>query len=190
MGGLKMDAVTAGLIGTGIGALTGIAGGWLNGWRQSKIEHEKWIRSKQDTIEKDTRLALADLIKKLAAGIHAIAWLTWKAENEPDNLSENDLSAYDSTLQSLFPDIVGSRVVLAALSRETHEQVSPLVNQLYVFDVRIGKAAALYRNSMPEGIKALAACHHDCLQFDKVLLDEVTKINTPEMVTLKRRGAK
>lgn len=99
-----MDAATAGLIGTGIGALTGLAGGWLNGRRQSKIEH--------------------------------------------------------------------------------------VVQQHYVFDVRLGKAAALYRNSISEGIKALAACHHDCLQFDRVLLDEVTKINTSEMVTLKRGRAK
>src|SRR5262245_38210832 len=118
-----MDATTASLIGASIGALTGLAGGWLSGVRQSKIEHQKWVRANRDTIEKDARLALADLTKKLAAGVHAMCWLSWKAKFEPDKLSERDLSAYDTSMQSLFPDIVGSRVILAALSKETHDLV-------------------------------------------------------------------
>ena len=47
-----MDPTVASLIGAGIGALAGLTGGWLNGWRQSKLEYEKWTRSKQDGIEK------------------------------------------------------------------------------------------------------------------------------------------
>ena len=177
-----MDATTSSLIGAGIGALAGLAGGWLNGWRQSKIEHEKWRRSRYDTVERDARLALADLTKKLAMGIHAIAWITWKAKHETDKLSESGLSAYDTTMKTLFPDIVGSRVSLAALNRVSHDLVSPLIEQLYAFDVRIAKAAALYRNSALEGCRALAECHDDCLQFDKVFLDEVTKIGIPKML--------
>jgi len=178
-----MDAATASLIGAGLGALAGLAGGWLNGWRQSKIEQERWRRSRLDTVERDARLALAELTKKLAVGVHAIAWLTWKAKYEPDKLSENDLSAYDTTMQSLFPDIVGSRIALAALTKETHNLISPLIEQLYDFDVRIAKAAALYRESASAGVRALVEYHDKCLQFDRLLLDEVIKIGIPEMMT-------
>jgi hypothetical protein len=183
-----MDATTASLIGASIGALAGLGGGWLNGWRQSKIEHQKWVRARYDTIEKDARLALADLTKKLAAGVHAICWLTWKAKYEPEKLSEADLSAYDTSMQTLFPDIVGSRVILAALSKETHDLVSPLVLQLYAFDVRVAEGAALFRRSPADGIKVLATCHDDCLQFDRVLLDEVTRIGLPEGLTGAKGG--
>jgi len=175
-----MDATTASLIGASIGALAGLGGGWLNGWRQSKIEHQKWVRARYDAIEKDARLALADLTKKLAAGVHAICWLSWKAKYESEKLSERDLSAYDTSMQTLFPDIVGSRVILAALSKETHDLMSPLVLKLYAFDVRVAEGAASFRKSPADGIKALAACHDDCLQFDLVLLEEVTRIGLPK----------
>ena len=171
-----MDSTTASLIGAGLGALAGLAGGWLNGWRQSKLEYEKWTRARQDTIEKETRLALADLTKKIAAGINAIAWVTWKAKNEPERFSENDLTTYDTTMKTLFPDIVGSRVTLAALSKEVHDQVSPLLTKLYRLDVQTTNAAAVYRKTALEGTEALAECLSEVSKFDESLLNEVTRI--------------
>lgn len=179
-----MDPTTASLIGAGIGALAGLTGGWLNGWRQSKLEYEKWTRSRQDTLEKDTRLALADLTKRMAAGTHAIAWLTWKAKHELDRFSENDLTAYDATMKTLFPEIVGSRVALAALNKEIHDQVSPWIEGLYELDVKTAKAAALYRNTVLEGAKVLAECHGDTLKFDKLFLEEVTRMGIREEIAV------
>lgn len=179
-----MDPTTASLIGAGIGALAGITGGWLNGWRQSKLENEKWLRSRQEAIEKDTRLALADLTKKIAAGIHAMAWLAWKAKIEPTRLSENDLTTYDVTMNTLFPDIVGSRVALAALSKEIHAQISPLIQRLYDLDVKIAETAALYRNSPSEGSKELAEFLSETSRFDKIFLEEVTRIGIGELVAV------
>lgn len=175
-----MDPTTASLLGAGIGALAGLAGGWLNSWRQANLEYEKWTRSRQDAIEKDTRLALADLTKKIAAGVHAMAWLAWKAKIEPSRLSENDLTTYDTTMGILFPDIVGSRVVLAALSKEIHDQISPLIQQLYDLDVKIAETASLYRSSVSEGTKALANVLSETSKFDKMFLKAVTKIGISE----------
>lgn len=181
-----MDPTTAGLIGTGIGALVGLGGGWLNGWRQSKLEYEKWTRSRQDSIERDARLAFADLTKKIAAVIHAMAWLTWKAVNEPRRFSKNDLITYDSAIKVLFPDIVGSRVTLAALSGAIHDQISPLIQELYALDVKIAEAGVLYRDSVSEGIKMLVKCHSESSTFDGLFLKEVIRIGigTPVVKTL------
>lgn len=179
-----MDPTTASLIGAGIGALAGLAGGWLNSWRHSKLEYEKWTRSRRDAIEKDTRLALADLAKKIAAGIHAMAWLAWKAKIEPSRLSQDDLTTYDTTMNTLFPDIVGSRVALAALSKEIHDQISPLIQQLYDLDVKIAKTSSLYRDSVSEGTQALANFLSETSKFDEVFLKEVTRIGLVETTAM------
>ena len=171
-----MDATLASLIGTAIGAVSGLAGGYLAGRQQSHLEHEKWRRTREDNLEKDIRSAVAELTRKLAAGIHAIGWLTWKAENYPKKITEDDLENYDKDMKSLFPDIVGSRIAVAALSREMHTKMTPLVNALYNLDAQVAKAAMAFKDTQDEGSKALADCYGKSRQFVDEFLEKVTEI--------------
>jgi hypothetical protein len=50
-----MDPVLASLAGALIGALAGIAGGWLSNWHQTRLEREKWHRGRSDEFAKDLR---------------------------------------------------------------------------------------------------------------------------------------
>jgi len=171
-----MDATMASLIGTAIGALSGLAGGYLAGRRQSQLEYEKWRREREDNLEKDIRSAVAELTKKLAAGIQAIGWLTWKAENYPTKITEDDLANYDNDMKTLFPDIVGSRIAVAALNRETHTKMTPLVNELYSLDAQVAKATMTFKDSQEGGCKALADCYGKSRQFNDEFLEKVTEI--------------
>lgn len=171
-----MDGATASLIGAAIGAISGLGGGYLAGRRQMQLEREKWLRSRKDEHEKALRLAVAELTRKLAAGTHAIAWLTWKAKNAPTELTEQDLSVYNKEMKTLFPDIVGSRVVVVALDKEVHTKMTPLILKLYSLDEQVARAAMLFEDARSDCITALAHYYDVDLDLDKELLTKVTEI--------------
>jgi hypothetical protein len=170
-----MDATAASLIGTAIGAISGLGGGYLAGRRQTQLEREKWVRSRNDEHEKTLRLALAELTRKLAAGTHAIAWLTWKAKYASTELTEGDLSVYNKDMKALFPDIVGSRIVVVALDKEIHTKITPLILNLYSLDAQVARAGMLFKGARSDCIKAIAQYYEAVLEFDKELLTKVTE---------------
>ncbi len=183
-----MDPTIASLVGTAIGALVGLAGGFLTSRQQSKLEYLKWVRTKEDEYEKEVRLAVAELTKKLAAGTQAISWFTSKAQIEPANLSEHDLLAYDKTIQTLYLDIVSARIVVAALNKEIHAQMTPLAGKLYSLDIRIANAEALFRSSQKqEAINELAICADIASQFEDELIERVTEIIGLDKAAIKSR---
>lgn len=171
-----MDATIASLIGAAIGAISGLTGGYLTGRRQSQLERERWIRSRKDEHQKNLRLAVAELTRKLAVGTHEVAWVTWKAKHAPTELTEEDLSAYNKGMKTLFPDIVGSRVVVDALDKATHTRMTPLVLKLYGLDEQVALAAMLFKDTKKDGIAALADCYDTCLEIDEEILTKVTEI--------------
>jgi hypothetical protein len=171
-----MDATTASLLGTAIGALTGLAGGFLAGRQQSKLEHQKWLQTQDDEYKKEVRLAVAELTKKLATGAHTISWYTSKAKIGPSIVTENDLLAFDNAMYALYPDIVSSRIVVAALNKEIHTKMTSLVKKLYSLDGQAIKAVVTFRNSQQDGIKELANCYDEAIRFENELIEQVTEI--------------
>jgi len=164
------------LMGTVLGATIALVGVLITGWRQAKLEENKWRRSRKDERQKETRLAAAELTRGLAAGIHAVAWCSWKARYEPDDLKEKDFAAYDREIKGLFPTIVGARIVLAALNENMHQQMTPFVKELYSLDRELAEASVLFRRSRDEGLKAVEACYQHAHVYDKMLLEQVSRI--------------
>src|ERR1051326_1558955 len=171
-----MDATTASLIGAAIGAISGLGGGYLGGLWQSRLERAKWLRSRNDEREKQLRIAVAELTRKLAVGTHQIAWLTWKARNAPAELTEEDISIYNGEMKALLPDIVASRVVVDALDKSIHAKVTPLVEILYALDAQVALAGILFKSSKEDCAEALASYYETCLDIDKRILQEVTEM--------------
>ncbi len=164
------------VMGTIVGAMVAFVGVLFAGWRQARLERDKWERAQSDEWDKETRLALAELTRGLAAGVHAIAWCTWKAKYEPDEMKNVDFAKYDKEIKGLFPTIVGARVVLAGLDSKTHEKMAPLIKKLYKLDKELAQASVLFRKSRQEGINRLVTCYSNSNKFDKEILQTVTEI--------------
>jgi hypothetical protein len=165
-----------GVLGALVGALAAIGGSVFTSNRQASLEKDKWQRAKEDEWEKETRLALAELTKNLAAAVHAIAWCTWCAASEPEEMHVGHFSRYDRESKGLFPVIVGARVVLATLDHELHEKMTPLIKKLYRLDEELSHAAALFRKEREQGLEKLAICYKESSQFDKEILQTVSNI--------------
>lgn len=125
-----MDPVIASLMGTAIGGLFGIAGAILTGRRQARIEQEKWLQARKDDIEKETRLAVAELTRNIAVAIQAMLWFTAKAGNIPQRISQVDISEYDKAIQQLLPDILSSLMVVSALDTGVSDKMAPLLYRI------------------------------------------------------------
>ncbi len=178
-----MNPEAAAILGATIAAIVALFVALLNSWRQSKLEHEKWLRAREDETDKEFRLAIADLTKKIVQGTHQIIWLAWKAKNEPTNLKEEDFVMYDKQMAEIFPEIVGARIMVAALNQNVHSDITPFVRRLYALDEEVAKARILFRETPEKGSETLAACYDKTIEFDGELLMRVT-----DVVGLSRQG--
>ena len=175
-----MDAGLAAILGASIGAIAGLLGGLLNGWRQAKIEREKMQHERATTITTELRSAVADVTRALAAGIHAMEWLTWSAEKKSDLLTEEKLAQkaeeYNLTMNKLFPEIVGSLVVVASIENEVYKKLSPLSEKLEKLDVAISKEFLSTDEPLPKRVDKLAEYHVQANDLAKALPKEVREI--------------
>ena len=144
--------------------------------RAQLLEVLKSQLAAKDEAARNLRQAVAEMTKRIAAGIHSMCWLCWVAKYSPEECDEVRLESYDREMHLILSDLVGTRVVVAALDDSIHTSLSPLAGKLYELDVTIGKAKALYANSREKGIKALAELHDETLRFDKELLKAVTTL--------------
>jgi hypothetical protein len=132
--------------------------------------------SRRDEAARNVRVAVAEVAKGLAAGSHAICWLCWMAKYSPKEMTSEQLRSYEKEINTILSELVGSRVILAALDEKIHSSLSPLVKKLYSLDVQVGEATVLYASSPEEGLKALAKLHRVSLEFDDELLEAVTNL--------------
>ena len=151
-----MDGAVAGLLGATIGALSGLAGGFFTGRRQLKVERDKWLQARKDEIQKDIRLAAAELTRKIAAANHSMVWLTWKAHFQPNDLTKEDISVYDKEMHVLKPEIIGALMNLCALDKSLYDKMNPFVTKTNVLDGRI-RIAAISFDASPESTREAIA---------------------------------
>lgn len=134
-----------------------------------------WLTRKTE-LNKELRLAVAEFTKNLALGNHAMSWLTWKAKNTPDLLTEGDIANYEETINSMFNNLVASRIIVAALNKRIHAHMASLVQQMYALDEKIATAGALFRHSPKESKENLAGYYTAVAEFEIELLDTVTEL--------------
>ncbi len=140
-----------------------------------KIEEFKSRLIMDSESHRNVRLAVAEVSKRLAAATHSICWATWPAKDHPKSF-ESLVDKYDGEIHLLFSDLVAARVVLAALSPAVHDQMSPLIDQLYGLDVNMGEAKCLFEEDHQRALVALAKLHTAARKLDDALLEAVTNL--------------
>lgn len=91
----------------------------FNSWSQSKLENQKWVQARQDDANKNLRMAIIEMARKLATANQLVQFLTWKAKFEPKNLSTTDIDGYDAGMKVLLPDLMTSELTVAAMDKDT-----------------------------------------------------------------------
>src|SRR5437868_1746344 len=135
------------MLGTIAGAAIALIGVWAQGIRQSRSEDKKWLREKKDETQKEARLAVSELIKKVAAGFHSMTWVLWIARFLPDHVTRKHISEHDTRLHAIYTKLVAAQSAVAALDESLYQKTKPLVDELYKYDARLALLAKDLRTS-------------------------------------------
>jgi hypothetical protein len=187
---LKEELILAVVDKAAIGLLILIAGYFLNSWLEEfrteqstlletfkrdedrKAEQDRWEQKRTDELATSIRVGIVELARKLAAGNHAISWLTFNAKHEPREVAPEQIRAYESEIKVVLSEIVAARVNLAALSKDMHDRVAHLVDEFYGRDGAVGRQLKLLPTEPDDAIRALAEIHDETHRYDKKLTQE------------------
>ena len=131
--------------------------------------------AKRAELGRNTRMALADLVKKLAAAAHSMTWITWDAQHNPSAITAARFESYDKEMHLLLSDIIASRAVLASLSPDTHRALAPFAKRVSELDAGIAKAKHELSADREMAIQMLTTTFQFLYEFDQKLLAEVEK---------------
>lgn len=171
-----MNIQTITLVAALIAAITSIGNVYFNYLSATSLERQKWDKAREDELQKNLRLALADFSCELATGVQRATWLLWIAENNPSSFSEKDLSTYDEEMRAILPRFFTARVMVAAHDIATYERLSDLTSRLYKLDSDIAVAGQQFRESRKDGLKALQLLYRGAQQLHPRLPDELAKV--------------
>ena len=87
----------------------------------------------------------------------------------------------------LLSELVGARVGLAALDKQTHDELAQFIDRLYNLDVAVGEAKALYLTDREAGRGALAKLHQKP-QFSTTACLKASQLLEPFTSVLDPRG--
>jgi hypothetical protein len=141
-----------GFLGVVVGAVISFLGLRLQARNQERLEGERWRRSADDEHRKrqqaradqyrlETRLAAADLAKKIAAAAQSMTWVTWIARHDAEHFSHVLVKEHDERMVGLYGELVAAQVLLAALEPPLFHRMRPLVKTVYDLDARIALEA-------------------------------------------------
>ncbi|MBC9821038.1 hypothetical protein [Terrabacter sp. MAHUQ-38] len=163
-----MDAALAGLLGTAIGAVAGIAGSLLSSRHQMRLERERIDAARHDELTRAARQSLLDLVQLVATGTQAIAWVTWAVECRPVEESLVEARRYEDSMRELLPRLVSAQVAVASLSAPaTYERLDPLVRTLVHLDARVGTALVGHEQGDATSTAELLALRDETTAFEQ-----------------------
>lgn len=163
---MALDQGLAAVVGAAVGALAGIVGFAFAGWRQSKLESEKWSRAREDRARSDTRNAVAALAKTLASTAHSMMWASFKVLTA-GKASHETLASFEVEFHAEVSDLVAAQMNLAALDFALYEKVTPFISQAIAMGADTHAALKAAMEKTPDAEDQLRACNQDALNLIK-----------------------
>ncbi len=139
-----------------IGLIAGLLGAYVAGRQQIRLEQQKWRAARQDELDKEKRLAVAELCRTLVTMVQAGQGLAWYATHQPSYINDERAKEYERITEQLWPEIASSRVIVAALDSDIYASINPLFLKTTRLDERMYIALIQLENSRDESIKAMA----------------------------------
>jgi hypothetical protein len=155
-----MDAATAGLLGTVIGAAigagVGIASAILTNRHQRELERVR-SRNELSKIMKEELIAhVAKAAQAMLSAQHSMEWMCWLGLQGPGAIDEQVASRYQQEIHATFPELLGALAVVASHDKRLYNDLARLAEQIYPIDDQIGSALVQYQDA-PERVAEILA---------------------------------
>ena len=87
--------------------------------------------AKRNALVQELRSRTADVFKQAFVLQHAMEWVTWHAEYEPNALTEQSKQDYATEVHQAFPALQGAMTAAGALSMDVYQEMQPILDELY-----------------------------------------------------------
>ncbi|MEZ5944154.1 MAG: hypothetical protein R3C18_22405 [Planctomycetaceae bacterium] len=148
-----------------------------------RLEQTKWPMSREDSLATEFRDALQRVVLPMMSTIHSMCWLTWLVTDDPDQITEERVEAYDKEVHELLPTISGYLTLVATYDIHVFEKLSSHVEKVYALDSDLGSFAhALVRaqrgsnTDVDKYIGRLKKCHDRAVKLEKSIPGEVANL--------------
>lgn len=137
--------------------------------------------NRRATFVGDLRRRTGDAFAQAFVVQHAIEWVTWYANNDPDALDNRMKGEYAQEVHRAFPAFLGAMAATAALSMDVYHGLQPVIRDLYAVEVRVALAM---RDVDTQGeprtaaIGQLIELHEEALRLLEVLPHRLSEVMT------------
>jgi hypothetical protein len=170
---IPVDAALAGLLGTAVGAVAGLAGGVLTGWQQRRAELQRWRAARLDESRQEKLRELQLLTTVMAKAAHEITFMAWSASAKSVDLVRADAASYEDSMRSLLPEIFTAQANAFGLSHSVFEELRALVRKLLDMDGDIGSGIVQLETTPEDAQRHLAAVLERARGLEIEVVDQV-----------------
>jgi hypothetical protein len=145
-----MDATSAAILGTSIGAAAAIASAGLTNFVTTRNERLRQRDVRRATDINALRKETATVFSEIFAIQHAMNWVTWFARHSPSEIDVELVKRYDAEVHAAYPRLLGALATVAALNLLVHTELRRIFKRVYALEEKI--AIALRRPNGEDGI--------------------------------------
>ena len=124
----------------------------------SAVEDIKAGTARRTSLDTELREAVRAFTVAVGALVHSICWLTWDCK-ERRRLDPEMVRRYDDEMHELAPQILGQLAVVAMLNPNIHAKLSPLAEDVFDLDAKVGEAVVLAEKDLEAGLVKLCDRH-------------------------------
>ncbi len=147
--------IALGLIAALVGAAGALVGTWLSGRHATRLEYERWARSRADAAADARAAAISGLTKPLASSLQQIVWLAYGAESRGPLFDEKEIVEYDLAMRSHLTAIAQGLVEVAHRDREAYRGLDRVAQEITRLDAALSGRLAPYLENPDAGPPAI-----------------------------------
>jgi hypothetical protein len=117
----------------------------------------------RDDVQKNRRLALAELAKEMVEDVQRATLFAWEMVNDPEGITPSTIGAYQDGSDAALPKLFSAQILLAANDQATCEMIAPLILKYHLVDDCLSKALIHFRREKRRGLEAVAKCQVQAL---------------------------
>lgn len=135
-----MDATTATILGTLIGALAAISSAVLAGLFSVRNERLRLIEAKRSADIAALRKAAGVAFEEIFAVQHAMNWITWYATNSPSEIDDANVREYEEQIHRAYPRLLGALAKVASLDLNLYHELHLICERIYHLEENVALA--------------------------------------------------
>ena len=127
-----------------IGATGAFTGAWLSSRHERKLEHERWLRARQEEAEDARAAAVVELTTHFAAALQTIVWFAAAAGMREQRFTEQTILDYDADMRRHLTSTIQGLVGVAHRDVAAFGALDKLAQEVWELDARVASRAAGY----------------------------------------------